>query len=177
MTIFRRRQPNQEKSGKPIWYFRYNYWLNKALPVFPIPPGVTFTTWKPELDRQIYEIVETCLLQGGESYPYWQEHVISNLFLPVQSIQAIAGGQLVGVTITKSHHNFKDMAYGSFMAIIPDFRGRGLFPALMTERLKALKKAGYRGMIVDIQDTNTRTLRLYECFGFELVQKWRWTDD
>jgi GNAT superfamily N-acetyltransferase len=71
-------------------------------------------------------------------------------------------------------------AYDSFTA--PAFRGQNLGPALVVEKLRYLRAAGYRRMVCTISPENRASLRAdaktgyrpYSTIGYVQIGPWRW---
>ena len=55
------------------------------------------------------------------------------------------------------------------LAVLPDYRGRGIGTYLMASLFPALKEAGYGRLSLSVQKTN-RAVRLYRRLGFEVVR-------
>ncbi len=54
------------------------------------------------------------------------------------------------------------------MALLPDFRGKGIGKALLGEMLKVAKESGFSRVSLSVDPNNT-ALHLYEKFGFKKV--------
>jgi [ribosomal protein S18]-alanine N-acetyltransferase len=54
------------------------------------------------------------------------------------------------------------------MALLPEFRGKGIGTALLAEMLRITKNAGYSGISLSV-DPNNPALQLYQRFGFKKI--------
>ena len=68
--------------------------------------------------------------------------------------------------------NAVDAEYGFLVriAVRPDRHGQGIGTRLMDEALRYFSRQGVMRILLNAEDANTRAHRLYEWFGFELVE-------
>jgi GNAT superfamily N-acetyltransferase len=82
----------------------------------------------------------------------------STAVLVVENGSRLSGYAIVGVQWAT--------AYLHRIAVRPDESGRGLGAALLTEAINWGRRAGGRGMILNVRSENQRAKRLYERMGF-----------
>ncbi|WP_297489198.1 ribosomal protein S18-alanine N-acetyltransferase [Thermococcus sp.] len=57
------------------------------------------------------------------------------------------------------------------IAVDPNYRGKGIGSALLTEAIERLIKRGARYVGLEVRTSNTRAIKLYERFGFRKVKR------
>ena len=57
----------------------------------------------------------------------------------------------------------------SHSVTIPEYRGRGLYPAILTEVIRALADQGFKRFYIDCTDWNQSSSRVIERIGFSLM--------
>ncbi|MCU0497126.1 MAG: GNAT family N-acetyltransferase [Anaerolineae bacterium] len=72
--------------------------------------------------------------------------------------------QLVGYQLSTRH---RDAAHLARLAIAPEFQGRGIGGALLSHLISFFQRQSVHTLTVNTQDTNTRSQRLYEFYGFQ----------
>ena len=83
------------------------------------------------------------------------------------SVGAFDGDQLVGFTL----NGFDGQtAYDSGTGVVPSHRRRGLGRDMMQFILPHLREAGARRYLLEVIETNTRAVALYESLGFTTVR-------
>jgi putative acetyltransferase len=75
---------------------------------------------------------------------------------------AEAGGQVVGHLGLRSHRGIGDVG----MAVMADWRGRGVGSALLSTALDWARAQGFHKLTLQLWPHNTAALRLYQKFGF-----------
>lgn len=79
------------------------------------------------------------------------------------SVGAFDGGRLVGFTLNGFDG---ETAYDSGTGVVPSHRRQGLARGMMTFILPRLHDAGARRYLLEVIETNTRAVALYESLGF-----------
>jgi ribosomal protein S18 acetylase RimI-like enzyme len=83
---------------------------------------------------------------------------------------ALAGDEPIGVAVGffgLSTFRARPLLNIHDLAVIPDYRGRGVGRALLREAETCALRAGCCKLTLEVQDDNARARALYERFGFE----------
>jgi len=99
---------------------------------------------------------------------------ITDLILSPSIELAVAeiDGQLVGcgyakILEAKAWHNFDQYAYLGFMYTLPQHRGKGINPMLISNLKDWCKSKGVYNLSLDVYHNNPGAIRAYEKVGFE----------
>ncbi|HEX9459564.1 MAG TPA: GNAT family N-acetyltransferase [Thermoanaerobaculia bacterium] len=79
------------------------------------------------------------------------------------SVGAFDGGRLVGFTLNGFDG---ETAYDSGTGVVPSHRRQGLARGMITFMLPRLRDAGARRYLLEVIETNTRAVALYQSLGF-----------
>lgn len=82
---------------------------------------------------------------------------------------AFAGGQAAGVAVCffgLSTFEARPLLNIHDLAVVPEFRGKGIGRALLTEAEARARERGCCKLTLEVQDDNRRARGLYESFGF-----------
>lgn len=55
----------------------------------------------------------------------------------------------------------------------PEFQNKGLGKNLLKYAIFKIKKKGYKNVTLQVDENNAKALKLYEKFGFEIVEKYK----
>jgi mycothiol synthase len=171
-----------------LWQLRRS--LLSHLPAPPLPDGITLRTFRPGEDEPAWVRVNNRAFadhpdQGGwtvadvaarEAEPWFDP---AGFFLAERA----ATGELAGFHWTKVHHAHAhdpaDAAQGAgspppigevyVLGVDPSARGLKLGPALTVAGLRYLRGRGLSQVLLYVDESNTRAVRLYEGLGF---RKW-----
>src|SRR5918994_2541461 len=100
--------------------------------------------------------------------PFWRldEPGLSDALAATTAVRfrlARSGGDVVGYAITgRAEHR----GYVQRLAVSPAVQGRGVGAALLIDGLRWLRRRGARDAVVNTQEGNDRSLRLYQRTGF-----------
>jgi mycothiol synthase len=141
--------------------------LRAALPEAPFPPGVTISTWAPELAGHFFEAYQAAFRERpgfpGWSAQEWVEWATGDAgFQPAMSLLARDGERPIGFIVC-------DDAWIVQVGTHPAWRGRGLGAALVVEALRRFQAAGAAHVTLDVNDNNPGAARVYARLGFEVI--------
>ncbi len=135
--------------------------------------GVTIRLARREDLSRIIEINRKCL---PENYPEWffEDHLRN---WGKAFYVADVGGGVVGYVMTRVEHGVGVIVKGFIkrghivsLAVLPEYRRRGIGTRLMQAALKSLKEEyGAREAYLEVRVSNTPAIRLYEKLGFKKV--------
>lgn len=85
---------------------------------------------------------------------------------------AVIDDQIVGYVCIKT---FLNITHVLNLAVVPEFRRRGIGSLLLQEALEELEHQGVRpeSVTLEVRESNTAAIRLYEKFGFRIIGKRR----
>lgn len=141
--------------------------LSEPLPETPLPPGITLTTWRPELAEAFFEAYRTSFRDRPgfreRSHEEWVDWVTDDEdFMPEVSLLASAGNLPAGFTIC-------DSDWVAQMGVRLEWRRRGLGAALLGEVLRRFRDAGSTEVALDVNVNNPAARRLYERLRFAAI--------
>ncbi|MGW4796255.1 GNAT family N-acetyltransferase [Nonomuraea sp. NPDC004297] len=145
------------------------------LPALAAPPGVSVTTWSPELDDEARRVRNESFRDHWGTVPHTPESWAGSLtgsrnFRPESSFLAMAGGRGVGVLMT--HARGAGVAWIQVVGTLKDWRGKGVAGALMAHALAAFARQGYAasGLGVDLGNA-TGAVAVYTRAGFAVTRR------
>ncbi len=125
------------------------------------------------------QVININLISLREHYPedFWRYHLEmwGEAFLVAE-----ADSKVVGYVMSRVERGFgylrkslyKKLGHIISIAVMPEYRGRGIGYALMSEALKKLKEFyGVKEVYLEVRVSNEPAIRLYEKLGFKKVQR------
>lgn len=132
------------------------------------PPGYTLRTYRPGDEDDWLEIIR--LSYGGEWGPDSFTRCIrdDDAFLPERLFFVTHETRLVGTVgaFQKLIHGDRT-GYIHMMAVLPEFRRRGLGGILLNACLRYFRTQGWRDAVLDTEEIRLAAIRLYLRNGFE----------
>lgn len=123
----------------------------------------------------LHDLLETafCEHYGFHPEPYeaWRARAETNPWPDLEHWRvAVVDGHMVGVCRAIGRHREHDGGHVNELAVLPDFRGRGIATALLRSTFESYRQAGctWCGLSLDADNT-TGALRLYESVGMHAV--------
>jgi ribosomal protein S18 acetylase RimI-like enzyme len=118
-----------------------------------------------------FDAVVACFNEAFSDYavrfsmtaPQLREIVARRAVVFYLSVGVFDGGRLVGFTLNGFDG---ETAYDSGTGVVPSHRRQGLARGMMTFILPRLRDAGARRYLLEVIETNTRAVALYESLGF-----------
>jgi ribosomal protein S18 acetylase RimI-like enzyme len=148
--------------------------LHKPLPDRLPPPGVTLTSWQPELAEDFFQAYHNAFRERpgfpGYSAAEWIAGVSSDEQKPEWTLLARVEGEPVGFVIGEIDLS-KDPPGGYIMQIgvIPAQRRRGLASALLVESMRRMQAAGASPALLTVHVNNPGAIQAYARLGFSEV--------
>ncbi|HEU4347255.1 MAG TPA: mycothiol synthase [Actinoplanes sp.] len=165
-----------------LWQLRRS--LLSHIPDAPMPPGIRLRAFRPGADEPAWVEVNNRAFadhpdQGGWTVADVEAREAEPWFDPAGFLLAERAetGELVGFHWTKVHHGQAAPGAGSpspigevyVLGVDPSARGLRLGPALTVAGLRHLRGRGLSQVLLYVDESNTRAVRLYEGLGF---RKW-----
>jgi len=142
--------------------------LDASLPDVLIPSGVRFATWVPALAGEFFAVYQAAFRERP-GYPDWsQEEWIAWLgtddddFRPELSVLAYHDDMPVGFIVCADKWIVQ-------IGVRPEWRTRGIGPALVIEVLRRFRAAGGDHVLLDVNVNNPGAAGIYMRLGFEQV--------
>lgn len=165
-----------------LWQLRRS--LLSHIPAAPLPAGIRLRAFRPGEDELAWVEVNNRAFadhpdQGGWTVADVAAREAEPWFDPAGFLLAVRAdtGELAGFHWTKVHH--ADAAPGAggpppigevyVLGVDPSARGLRLGPALTVAGLRHLRSRGLSQVLLYVDESNTRAVRLYEGLGF---RKW-----
>jgi len=165
-----------------LWQLRRS--LLSHIPTAPLPAGIRLRPFRPGEDEAAWVAVNNRAFadhpdQGGWSVGDLEAREAEPWFDPAGFLLAERAetGGLVGFHWTKVHHADAARSPGSpppigevyVLGVDPSARGLRLGPALTVAGLRHLRSRGLSQVLLYVDESNVRAVRLYEGLGF---RKW-----
>lgn len=123
----------------------------------------------------LHDLLETAFCEHfgfhAEPYEAWRARADANPWPDREQWRvAVVDGQMVGVCRASGRHREHDGGHINELAVLPDYRGRGIATALLRSTFESYRQAGcaWCGLSLDVDNT-TGALRLYESVGMQAV--------
>ena len=108
---------------------------------------------------------------------YFYESLLDEL--PEAFLVAEISGKLVGYIMCKMEYGFSNFKKLGFVkkghvvsvAVIDEFRGKGLGSALVDEAIKGVKTIRCSDQYLEVRCSNNDAVRLYEKLGFSIIHR------
>jgi mycothiol synthase len=155
--------------------------INNGLPPLELPPGFRLRSFDPERDVEMVWQVDNLAFQDHwgftgfplEAFRHWLEmpHFRPELWLLVEEQDT---GQVVGIGLNKVDPDWiartgRQEGYVNTLAVLREYRKRGLGTALLVQSLHLLRQAGMEMAHLHADAENlTGAMRLYERVGFQV---------
>jgi len=104
--------------------------------------------------------------QAAFTNPWTREMYEAELKNPGVSFIVLARHRSGGIIGFCSHWRIYDELHVNNLAVLPDWRGRGIGTALLTRALSEGAASGAVRALLEVRRSNTEAQRLYERFGF-----------
>jgi mycothiol synthase len=157
-----------------LWQLRRS--LLSHLPAVPMPAGITLRAFRPGADEAAWVEVNNRAFadhpdQGGWTVADVEAREAEPWFDPAGFLLAIreGTGELAGFHWTKVHPGRPPIGEVYVLGVDPSARGLKLGPALTAAGLRYLRGRGLSQVLLYVDESNTRAVRLYEGLGF---RKW-----
>ncbi len=169
-------------SSRVLWQMRRS--LLTPLPSAALPAGVTVRTFQPGVDEAAWVAVNNAAFAGHPDQGRW---TVEDLLMREAEPWFDAAGfflaeqdaRLVGFHWTKVHGEDRSTGHGHpaigevyVVGVHPDAAGQGLGPVLTLVGLRHLRATGLASVLLYVDESNERAMRVYERLGFV-----RWAAD
>jgi GNAT superfamily N-acetyltransferase len=137
---------------------------------FPLPPGFSLRWYQPG-DQEIWFRIQTASDQLNEITPELFQQQFGNddqALAKRQCYLLTTQGRAVGTATAWYNDNFEGRDFGRvhWVAILPDYQGRGLARPLMTAICERLRELGHKRAYLTTSTARLGAIRLYLRFGF-----------
>jgi mycothiol synthase len=157
-----------------LWQLRRS--LLSHIPTEPLPPGIRLRTFRPGEDEQAWVEVNNRAFADHPDQGAWtvadiEAREAEPWFDPAGFLLAerVDTGELAGFHWTKVHAGHPPIGEVYVLGVDPSARGLRLGPALTVAGLRHLRGRGLSQVLLYVDESNTRAVRLYEELGF---RKW-----
>ncbi len=154
----------------------------KSIPPVALPPDYRCVPWNPELLATHADVQYRgfCNDSDAELFPTFRSAercrmlmnaiAASNSFCPDATVLIACGhdeGILTFVAAIQGMRLSQEVGAIQNVAVLPDFRQRGLGKALVCSSLKGYRDAGVERVTLEVTADNFPAVRLYESIGFQ----------
>ncbi|MEA2505997.1 MAG: mycothiol synthase [Actinomycetota bacterium] len=140
-----------------------------------LPPGVVIRSFR-EGDAEVFHRIDTEAFRGQwgmSAHPFdeWKErHLEGEAFEPDMWLLAQLEGEDVGILVGRA---WTREAWVDSLAVLGEFRGRGIGAALLQQAFQVFRDAGFRQVALNVDSSNpTGATRLYEAQGMRVRRQW-----
>ncbi|MFB8119572.1 GNAT family N-acetyltransferase [Streptomyces sp. NPDC056465] len=166
--------------GSPRGYDRMSVALDGILTPVPAVPGAVVRPLREEADLRDFHRAKNQAYAAEEagkeedSYEAWSQWYRSDPGVdPEQCALLELDGRVVGfVNITDRMLDSRGVAYVRQLGIDPSVRGRGLGAVLLGWALGEARRRGRTGMVLTVDQENTRARALYRRLGWRVESRW-----
>ncbi|MCX8184837.1 MAG: ribosomal protein S18-alanine N-acetyltransferase [Sulfolobales archaeon] len=127
-------------------------------------------------EDELKKVIEINMVTLPEHYPYffWYEHyeLWRDIF-----VVALVNEQIVGYNMCRIEYGIGHIRKGIVrqghvvsIAVLPEFRRRGIATALMVYAMDSMKKREVSEVYLEVRVSNESAIRLYEKLGFKKVK-------
>jgi mycothiol synthase len=144
--------------------------LRQPLPDHPLPPGLTLTTWQPDVAAEFYQAWYAAFLERP-GVPSWSaadyiERVTSNDLVPEWTLLARAAGVPAGFVIGTIDLTVTPPAGHLWqVGVVPTQRRRGLASALLIESMRRMQANGAPWADLTVHTDNPGAIQTYAQIG------------
>ena len=121
---------------------------------------LSFREMVPEDAEQVEKVEQACFAIPWSRKSFWEEAANENTFY----LLALDDGEVIGYAGTWL---VAGEAQITNVAVAPEYRGKGVGTALMTELVRHVKEQGITAMTVEGRPSNAPALALYAKFGMK----------
>jgi len=157
-----------------LWQLRRS--LLSHIPTEPLPAGIRLRAFRPGEDERAWVEVNNRAFAGHPDQGGWtvadvQTREAEPWFDPAGFLLAVRedSGELAGFHWTKVHAGRPPIGEVYVLGVDPSARGLRLGPALTVAGLRYLRGRGLSQVLLYVDESNTRAVKLYEGLGF---RKW-----
>jgi ribosomal-protein-alanine N-acetyltransferase len=113
---------------------------------------------------QVHAIEKKCFSTPWSINAFKYEITYRHAILKV----AVLNNQIIGYVCLRT---ILDVTHVSNLAVLPEFRRRGIGSMLLQDALQELKHSGIETNLVtlEVRESNIAAIRLYEKFGFKII--------
>ena len=121
---------------------------------------LSFREMVPEDAEQVEKVEQACFAIPWSRKSFWEEAANENTFY----LLALDDGEVIGYAGTWL---VAGEAQITNVAVAPEYRGKGVGTALMTELVRHVKEQGITAMTLEVRPSNAPALALYAKFGMK----------
>ena len=145
--------------------------LHLPLPDRALPPGVTLTSWRPDLAEQFYQAYYAAFRERpgfpGFSAAEWIARLTGNDLVPEWTLLARAEDMPLGFVIGEIDLTSEPpRSHVGQVGVIPAWRRRGLASALLVETMRLMHKDGAVCAQLEVHTNNPGAILAYTRLGF-----------
>jgi len=152
--------------------------LRRPIPRSPMPSGVDFAGWQPELASQFYSVYQAAFRERlRPGFPTWSQEkwlewldIDDEGFRPSETLLAIHKGIPVGFIASAILSDIDPkLMWVTQMGVCPEMRGRGIGCALLGEAARRFQADAREEVQLDVAVDNERAIVVYKRVGFKSI--------
>lgn len=142
----------------------------EGIPEYALPQGFTLRWYRPGDEETWLEIHRVADLENKITPDLFSRAFDANAseLARRQCYLATVRGEIIGTATAWFDDNFEGRRVGRvhYVAILPEFQGKGLSKPLMTAVCRRLRELGHERAYLTTSTTRVPAIRLYRSFGF-----------
>jgi ribosomal protein S18 acetylase RimI-like enzyme len=147
----------------------------EEIPDFPLPAGFSLRWYQPG-DEEHWVRIHLAADDENEITPTLFQRAFGSNAAPLASRQCYLvapGGAVIGTATAWFDDNFEGARFGRvhYVALLPEYQGRGLAKPLMTAVCQRLRELGHDRAYLVTASSRVRALKLYARFGFQPLSR------
>lgn len=124
------------------------------------------TTFNFQLNKPNSSELKNFLINTGFKNRIPLDEYINKVLKYADFITLLSGNQIVGLSILYANRPEQNFAYITYIALYPNFRGKGLGKKLLLFSCSFAQKKGYSIMRLEVDKNNLTAYKLYVSSGF-----------
>ena len=149
--------------------------LSQAIPSIALPSDIACLPWNAEHIPAFFAVYQAAFRERP-GFPYWSMeqwvhwHTNDATFRPDLTLLAMAQEQPVAfIASTDDAELPQQIGWIGQLGVHPQWRGRGLAAALISQNLLAWRSEGKHAVMLDVNVNNPGAMHLYQRLGFTVV--------
>ncbi len=148
--------------------------LNQSIHSYPLPSGMCFVPWSPDRAHDFFRAYDGAF-RDRPGFPGWPADVWIQNYTGYDEFRAdlsrlvLEGDEPVGYAVCLVENGGAEIAQ---IGVRPQWRGRGVASAILSEVLQLFKREGLTRAVLSVNADNSRAASVYRHSGFELFRRY-----